>query len=88
MDQLQSTVETLEVNPVCFPSCTRGRRTTPVPLMDAVMDSSGAPHHLTLRQTKNILSVQRKMVSLALGFYFVNITVPLRYLTNADVILL
>lgn len=57
-------VATLEVSPVCSPLSTRGRPTTLVPLMDAVMDSSGALPLLTLRPMRNILSAQRRMVSM------------------------
>lgn len=63
MDRLQCMVATPMVSPVCFPFSTRGRPTTPVSLMDAVMDSCGAPSPLTLRLTRNILSVQKGMVS-------------------------
>lgn len=69
MDQLQCMVATLEVSPVCFPLSTRGRPTTLVSQMDAVMDSSGVQPPLTMRQTRNILSVQRRMVSRCVAYY-------------------
>ncbi len=70
MDRLQYTVATPVVSPVCSPLSTRGRPTTLVPLMGAVTDSSGAPPPLTLRQTRNILSVQRRMVSWLVEYYY------------------
>lgn len=69
MDLLQCMVATPEVSPVCFPLSTRARPTIHVSLMGAVMDSSGVPPPLTMRQNRNILSVLRKMVS----YFVVNI---------------
>lgn len=69
MDRLQSMAVTQMVSPVCFPSSIRGRPTTPAPLLDAAMDSCGAPPPQTLRLTKNILSAQRRMVSISVGYY-------------------
>lgn len=68
MDLLRFMAATPEVSPVCSPSSTRGRPTTPVPQMDAVMDSCGVPPHLILNRTRNIPSVQRRMV------FFINVT--------------
>lgn len=63
MDRPQCTVGTLEVSPVCSHSSPRERPTTHVPLTDAVTGSSGARPPPTLRLTRNIPSVQRRMVS-------------------------
>lgn len=67
VDHLQCMVATPEVRPVCSPLSTRERPTTPVPLMDAPMDSCGVPPPLTLRQTRSTPTVQRRMVSVRGG---------------------
>lgn len=58
-------------SPVFSRSFTRERHTIPVPQMDAVTDSSGAPHPLILRLNRNIPSVQKRMVSQGVFFFVV-----------------
>lgn len=63
MDLLQCMAVTPVVCPVCSLLFIRGRPTTPAPPMDVLTASCGAPPHQILRRTRNILSVQRRMVS-------------------------
>ncbi len=60
---------------VCSLLCSWGKRSTPARLRDAVMGSSGAAPHPTLRKTRSTPSVPARMVSLYMVYIIICINV-------------
>ncbi len=65
---------------VCFLLCSWGKRSTPARLRDAVMGSSGAAPHPTLRKTLSTPSVPARMVSLYTWYTLLSVLMFLTYL--------